>query len=193
MICIPKFIALFLLILSFSTCYAKDDDCLNFDKNIKVFTDLEKLLGDDGKRVKNTLDLNGDGVKVRVVLLSVSEKSKPAKGVNAKEATNYLGEFEYSPHIAIGIIHSATQDKPCERFIISLVTSVFAGDWDGTIDNFYINGEPLITMPPCEFKNIGEEYDMFCIMQPINGNIFALYWDKEKEKYQEGNQVFEEP
>jgi hypothetical protein len=191
------------LILSFSFCYAKDDDCLNFGKNIKVFTDLEKLLGDDGKRVKNTLDLNGDGVKDRVVLLSIGERAVPAKNITLSSPfvyyATYANVFEDPPHIAIGIIHSATKDKPCKSFIIRASKTIFY-KWDGTIDNFFIDNEPLITMPPCLVQYEWLDYDMFCVYPNKDPNraiiyatIFALYWDKEKEKYQEGNQVFEEP
>jgi hypothetical protein len=186
------------LILSFSFCYAKDDDCLNFGKNIKVFTDLEKLLGDDGKRVKNTLDLNGDGVKDRVVLLSIGERSKPKSNVIANNPFMIHqyndDQFRDPPNIAIGIIHNATKDKPCERFII--YNYLLFPKWDGAIDNFYFDGEPIITMPPCLVQYEWLDYDMFCAYSDKAvrySSIFALYWDKDKEKYMEGNQVFEEP
>lgn len=88
------------------------------------------------------LDLNGDGVKDRVVLLSISKKSKFVSDIVVSNP--FPKQFFHkddanltdTPHLAIGIIHNATETAACKRFVI--YNNAIFGEWIGPNEGFPI-------------------------------------------------------
>ncbi|MDR2638582.1 MAG: hypothetical protein LBC09_01945, partial [Helicobacteraceae bacterium] len=123
-----------------TACAAKRDQCLYFGENIKVFTELEKFA--DGKDVKSALDLNGDGINDEIVYLSITKSSNIAKDITISnpfdfikydtELTDISEELSDIPHLALGIIHTATKTSSCERFIV--YNNALLPEWDGNSD-----------------------------------------------------------
>ncbi|MDR2033943.1 MAG: hypothetical protein LBP89_04850 [Helicobacteraceae bacterium] len=111
------------------------DPCLNFGDGIKIFTELEHFYR--GDVIKSQLDLNGDGIADRVVFLPITKQSKIAKDVTLTNPYADLEDGEDSrlsdiPHLAVGIIHSATKTKPCEKYII--YNNALYGEWSDDIE-----------------------------------------------------------
>jgi hypothetical protein len=143
-----------LFLLSFNICYAKTDQCLNFGDNIEISTKINHL-SYGGNEAKNRLDLNDDGILDRVILLSISKRSKiapdvkisnPFKPYQTKEA-----ELLDQPHLAIGIIHSATKTSPCKKFV--LYNNFIFDEWGGIIDR-KITVDELLIAASAYFHNI---------------------------------------
>jgi hypothetical protein len=151
------------------------DACLDFGRDIIVFTDLEKL-SKEAAEVKSTLELNGDGVKDRVVLLSISKRSKFAPDVIVsnpfKRQVFHVGDANLTdkPHMAIGIIHSATKTKPCKKFII-YNNAVFS-EWNGSVETLRTTRGMLIVEvnPSYNAKN-----DKIVVWTP-NADVNLLFW-----------------
>jgi hypothetical protein len=135
-----QLIAAFTLFAIGRICVFADDPCLNFGENIVVFNNIETLL-QNTRPVKDSLDLNGDGVNDRVVLLSVSTKSKPSPDIVVsnpfprKDVHERDANLSDEPHLAIGVIHSATKTSPCKRFIL-YNNAVFRA-WNGDSKALY--------------------------------------------------------
>jgi hypothetical protein len=160
----------------FVLCHAKDDQCLNFGENFTVFTE-HKRTGDFINKIKDlmniSVDLNYDTIKDRVVLLSVSKRSKIASDIVVSNPFESYQEKESElsdePHLAIGIIHSATEQAPCKRFI--LYNNVVFPKWDGSYETLIgEDGYAIISI-----DGIDAEYEIF-----VGGrgeNPFAIFWN----------------
>ncbi|MDR2639234.1 MAG: hypothetical protein LBC09_05305 [Helicobacteraceae bacterium] len=178
------------LALALNACAAKQDQCLYFGEGIKVFTELEKFA--DGKDVKSVLDLNGDGINDEIVYLSITKGSEIAKDIIISnpfdfikydtELTDISEELSDIPHLALGIIHSATKTSPCERFIV--YNNALLPEWDGNSDIKVVR--QLLELFPSwkeirseELKDIAR-YDSLGIYQL--GWRVLLYWNGKEYK-----------
>jgi hypothetical protein len=173
------------------------DQCLNFGDGIKIFTELEHFYS--GDVIKSQLDLNGDGVNDRVVYLSIDRSAKLTSDVIATNPFEYGVEgytkedenLSDKRHLALGIIHSPTQTKPCERFVI--YNNVYFKEWDGNSDIKVVR--QLLELFP-SWKEIRSEelkdivrYDALGIIR--FGLHILIFWnDKEYNVYQ---MEYEEP
>jgi hypothetical protein len=162
--------------LIFTGCAAKTDQCFNFGENITILMDhkvVDSFLGE----VKDRVDFNDDGINDRVVLLPISKRSKIASDViisnpfemyQTKEA-----ELSDKPHLAIGIIHSATEKAPCKRFIF--YNNVVFGEWNGDPNVIYQPGKLLIGVETYHYKN-------FLMWTYKVENVFVVFWDGSEYK-----------
>jgi hypothetical protein len=173
------------LALALNACAAKQDRCLYFGEGIKVFTDLEVTY--NGETVKSELDFNGDGINDRVVYLSITKSSKIAKDITISNPFEFLklhDDFKNrsdglsdTPHLALGIIHTATKTSPCERFIV--YNNALLPEWNGASDLKVL--EQLLELFPSwkeirseELKDIAR-YDSLGFMKL--GWCVLLYWN----------------
>jgi hypothetical protein len=187
---------LLIFCIVFNGCSAINDQCLNFGENIQIYEGIKAH--HNGKLLEAAGDFNGDGVKDKVVLLSISKNSKFAPDVVVSNPFTYQTFYERdanltdTPSMALGIIHGGAKTTDWKRF--ALYNNAVFKEWDGSpnklyeLDNYksrlieiymFYKGDPFFEFSAKQTK--GLERDAFIVVTPYGYTNFIFWNGKEYE------------